>query len=475
MECRNISIDSAAGLVIHSGFDLSIYGNMILFNGSFLTNYGSIYLKQDFSNFNHTATTFDSGYFVFSGIALQRISGSDIFGKLTINNSLGVGLSSSVQVAKLLTLSNGLLWLSNSDLLLAANAKVSGTFSATSMVDATGSGAFRKVFSSPDSFIFPVGGADYSPVKLKFTSGTFAAGAYASVRLVNSKYPDPNITDNYINRFWVVSQNGITSFHCNATFNYADADISGHDSLIYCSRFLAAPVKDFNKADTVTNELTANGLSEFGTFTGTMENYKKLNLTLFLEGLYTGSGSMYPAYDDSAPHWGSTVADMIEVKLHDSANYANIIFNENNVSLGTNGLATVMVPAYLKSHYYISIQHRNSIETVTANPVAFPGRSVVNYNFSTSANKAFGNNLKGIAGVYVIFSGDVSSSGVGYPAAAVQDGITDLEDLYYIFYSYLNGDTGYLAADLNGDGVVDITDEYLAFDNFLLGVYAITP
>lgn len=479
MRCSNLTLDSAAILTIQAGYDLSVYGDLTLSKGAGMVNRGTTYLWNNLNNNNITPTFMDTGVFSFCGSADQNINGPCIFGKLAINNGNDINLNTGVQVTKMLTLSSGLLNLGNSDLTLGSLAVISGTPSASAMVVATGTGQIKKEFSSPGSFTFPVGDndgiAEYSPVMLNFISGSFSSGAYAAVNLVNSKYPDANITDNYLKRYWIVSQNGISSFSCNASFNYSNGDIVGQDSSILCSRYVPVPVTDFSKADTTLNRLTANGLTFFGTFTGTMDNYKKLNLTVLLEGLYAGSGTMNPAWDAGGPHWGSGIADKITVELHDTVTYSTIIYSVSDVSLDVNGLATVTIPVTLKSRYYITVKHRNSIETVTANPVGLPGRYAVSYNFTTSAGKAYGNNQKGVVGIYMIYSGDITSAGIYYPASPVRDGITDLEDLYYIFASYLNGDMGYLPSDLNGDGVVDITDEYMAFDNFLLGIYAITP
>jgi hypothetical protein len=129
----------------------------------------------------------------------------------------------------------------------------------------------RKEFSAAGSFIYPVGdntgAAEYSPVTLDFTSGTFNSAAYAGVNLVNSSSLNFALppTD-YINRHWVVSQSGISSFSCDVKFVYDQNDVVGNENLIYLSKYDGF-WSIFNIANTSTNELTGT-VNSFSEFTG---------------------------------------------------------------------------------------------------------------------------------------------------------------------------------------------------------------
>jgi len=209
---------------------------------------------------------------------------------------------------------------------------------------------------------------------------------------------------------------------------------------------------------------------------------KTLNLTVLLEGYYHNSGMMYPAKKLSggifSEKWGVTITDTIGVELHDATNYATLIYKQNGVYLNTNGSATVSVPGNNYASYYITVKQRNHLDIVSSLPLSFASSSPVNYNFSNDITKAYGNNMKLLStGIYGLFSGDITQNGISYeyPNTPEKDGMIDLDDVYYVFTSYLNGDLGYLISDLNGDGMVDINDVYLAYDNYLLGVYSNTP
>jgi hypothetical protein len=422
----------------------------------------------------------------FIGTASQTLGGTTTtpftFDNLTVNNSAGITMANNSQVNGVLALTSGRVTLGTKNLALGLSATIAGTPSAGAMVVATGTGELRKAFSGFGSFTFPVGDnngtAEYSPVTLNFTSGTFGGGAYAGVSLANTAYPDPLVNTSYLNRYWNVSQSGITGFSCNAAFNYLVSDVVGTEADIAAVRITPAPAVFYDAANTSLHQLTASNLSSFGTFTGAL-GFRMLSLKLYLEGLYLGGGMMNPAYDfngvDLAPKWGPAIADHITVELHDAANYMNVLKVLNDVPLNTDGTAEAQIPNNYRGNYYITIKHRNSIETVCAAPQSFSG-SVLGYDFSDAATKAFGDNVKSLGGgIFGLYVGDITDLTSAYPDPPVQDGIVDILDLYYVYPSYLAGDLGYLPSDLNGDGVVDVLDLYLDYNNYLSGIYAMTP
>jgi hypothetical protein len=193
---------------------------------------------------------------------------------LTINNSSGVNLHASRNINGALLLTSGSLILGSSNLTLSPSATVSGTPSVSNMIVADGSGLLVKQFldgtEASRSFTFPIGDntgtPEYSPITLNFTSGTFASGS-VSVNLKNSMTTNYlTLPLAYLNRCWYVQQGGISSFSCDVTCNYVQADVVGNENLIYCSKYDAG-WSIFNIANTVTNELTGT-VSFFSEFTG---------------------------------------------------------------------------------------------------------------------------------------------------------------------------------------------------------------
>lgn len=181
--------------------------------------------------------------------------------------------------------------------------------------------------------------------------------------------------------------------------------------------------------------------------------FKTLNLNLFLEGLYAGSGVMNQASDANGPHWPVGTADHITVELRDASNYATIGYSFNNVPLSTTGQVTVTLPPTISGDYYITVRHRNSIETTTPTVKSFNG-SIVEHNFTTLNTQAYGSNLKNIGGVFIIYSGDVN-----------QDGGIDTGDMLPVDNDSFNYAFGYLNSDVNGDGTVDTADMIIVDNN----------
>jgi hypothetical protein len=191
---------------------------------------------------------------------------------------------------------------------------------------------------------------------------------------------------------------------------------------------------------------------------------KSLNLIVFLEGLYDSGNAMRQARDETGPHFGPGIADKVTVELHNANNYSSVAFSSGPVNLKTNGTITITgIPVMLTGPYYITIRHRNSIETTSANPVSFTG-NVINYNFTSGATQAYGDNLGNKNGIFVVYGGDVN-----------QDGIVDSDDMNLVDNALTAIIMGYVNEDLNGDGIVDAGDYNIVDNNQTAIVIALTP
>ena len=294
---------TGGSLVIGSGAVLTSTNDLVLQSGAALDvqSGGTLILKKNLSNQNTAANSLGAGLIELSGSTAQAISGLNILANLTLNNPEGLTVAGNTRITGTLTLTSGIISLGSNNLTLGSAATISGTPSATKMIVATGTGELRKEFSATGSFTYPVGDntstAEYSPVTLNFTSATFGSGAYAGVNLVNEKYPDDSITGSYLNRYWKVTQTGITGFNCNATFKYNyPADVTGTESQLNCVR--VDPWTNFAVANTSLHQLTASGLTSFSTFTAT-KGQMLVTLTAFLEGPYDpGTNTMTTSLND---------------------------------------------------------------------------------------------------------------------------------------------------------------------------------
>ena len=176
---------------------------------------------------------------------------------------------------------------------------------------------------------------------------------------------------------------------------------------------------------------------------------KTLNLSsVLIEGLYNNAvpGTLRKAYNDLGPVFPNPlVSDQITVELHDAANYANIVHTSSAVNLSTTGTATVIIPAAFNASYFITIKHRNSIETTTATAVSFAGLTI-NQSFGAPADVYGGNVMSSGDGYFLIYGGDVN-----------QNGLIESSDMTSIDNLASSFDYGFIE-DVNCDGLIGSSD-----------------
>ncbi|MEO8209059.1 MAG: LamG-like jellyroll fold domain-containing protein [bacterium] len=173
-----------------------------------------------------------------------------------------------------------------------------------------------------------------------------------------------------------------------------------------------------------------------------------LNLTSIIEGFWNGA---------------VMVADTARIYLRNtSAPYT--ITDSGKILLNSNGNGILSFINTGTASKYITFKHRNSVETWSANPVSFIIDLTTSYDFTTAANKAFGNNEILKLGKFCIYSGDVN-----------QDGSIDLADVSLIDNAANAFTVGYVSTDVNGDNFVDIDDLTIADNNAFNFVGIIRP
>ncbi|MHC1776274.1 MAG: choice-of-anchor J domain-containing protein [Lentimicrobium sp.] len=199
---------------------------------------------------------------------------------------------------------------------------------------------------------------------------------------------------------------------------------------------------------------------------------KALNInSVYLEGLYLGNGLMRKVQDENGDIFPGNTADQITIELHTAGCYVEKVYTIENVNLSTSGIASAALYGVLDGNYYITIKHRNSIETTSAAPVSFAGNDI-SYNFAISASQAYGSNQKDLNGdgsLWGLYSGDVSS------ISGEQDGYVDLFDLINVYNLNIVSASGYQPSDLTGDGYVDFIDLIIVYNNNVNSVGIITP
>lgn len=98
---------------------------------------------------------------------------------------------------------------------------------------------------------------------------------------------------------------------------------------------------------------------------------KLIHLKAYIEGFYRGGGLMEPVLYNAGLNPNSFACDSITVELHDARSPYNFITSARGL-LKTDGTADILFPStVINSSYYISIHHRNSLETWSKNPLPF--------------------------------------------------------------------------------------------------------
>jgi hypothetical protein len=186
---------------------------------------------------------------------------------------------------------------------------------------------------------------------------------------------------------------------------------------------------------------------------GAFEYLSQNNLSLIalFEGLYLAGGT------------SMTLAPWVTVELHNSFIPYDLV-DSNSAQLNTSGVGSFIFSKAINSaSYYIVIKTWNTIETWSSLPVSFSA-SALSYDFTTGADKAYGNNLVRKGTKWCIFSGDVN-----------QDGVVDLSDLVLVDNDNANYVEGYVPSDVNGDGVTDLSDLIIVDNNNANYVSKVSP
>lgn len=176
-------------------------------------------------------------------------------------------------------------------------------------------------------------------------------------------------------------------------------------------------------------------------------------IKLFLEGFYiANSGEMRktqwlnPDTGELEDKFHGTVSDLITIELHDPNNYGNPVHTFEGTELHQDGTATFIMDNSISGEFYITIRHRNHLETVSANPVNLSSTS--SYDFTTAADKAYGNNMNKLqTGIWGIYAGDIS-----------QNGTIVLTDIVQVNAAARANEIGYIVTDVTGNGQVALPD-----------------
>ncbi len=189
-----------------------------------------------------------------------------------------------------------------------------------------------------------------------------------------------------------------------------------------------------------------------------------VNLTLFMEGYYTGSGSMASVKLNQDGVSPPDEVENITVELRHATTYALVA--STTATLKTDGTAICNFPTAPSGSFYIAVKTSNAVQTWSKTPQSVSSVVPLAYNFSTAASQAYGDNMIETvdSGVWAFYSGDIN-----------QDEVIDGTDAPQLTNDVENSAFGVQVTDINGDGAVDGSDVPSFDNNTMSSIFANYP
>ncbi|HMQ68767.1 MAG TPA: choice-of-anchor B family protein [Ignavibacteria bacterium] len=181
----------------------------------------------------------------------------------------------------------------------------------------------------------------------------------------------------------------------------------------------------------------------------------KVNMKVFTEGLYNVNTNRLNR------------KDTVTVYLRNNTSpYAIVDSAKTGIdSINFSGLLTF--PDAPAGVYYMDVKYFNGIRTWSKNggEILNTNGITYNYDFSSMASQAYGNNLILKGSKYCTYSGDLNQNGV-----VTLDDVLGINNDANIFASGIR-----LLSDLNADGTVELSDITIAYNNSINFVEVVTP
>ena len=187
-----------------------------------------------------------------------------------------------------------------------------------------------------------------------------------------------------------------------------------------------------------------------------------VNLKLFIEGYYEGTAMRSVKNNQDGVSPTDQVEDIV-VELHNATSPYTTIAS-TVATLKTDGTALCIFSTAPNGSFYIAVKNSNATQTWSSSPQTV-GAIPLTYDFSSAANKAYGDNMIEVGvGVFAFYSGDIN-----------QDEVIDGSDATFLDLDIFNSESGIKVTDLNGDGSVDGSDATFFENNQFNSIFAIYP
>lgn len=483
-------MSNQGSITVMAGANLVVEGSYTTSNSGSIDIDGGMVLKGDFVNNGGQIATGSDGSLTFDGTTAQQIRGtqSTTFNcDVNISNPAGVSLVGFDQeITGDLTFTEGVLALGNYNLTVGAASTMTRT---SGHVNATGTGEFRKKFSSATAYTLPLGDAtNYTPVAVSFNSGTFGTGAYVGSRLVDAAHPNLPTTDDYLTRYWKLNSSGITDINCNLTFNYIPGDAEGTAANMYAVKYLGnGSWKNYNVWAS-GNQLTASNVDGFSDWTGSGKIALTLDLKAYLQGPYdvagdsmitdlnpyipldqpfddgTGSELWYYTGTESVASVPADATDWVLIEFRhaatpDNATSSTLIgrsagfLKKNGSVVALNGTSNLNLDAVtpFNDNLYVAVYQRNHVGIMSNDAVIDDNNDgIFTYDYTLGSEMVYGGTAgykQLTTGIWGMVAGDATGDGNIY-----------VPDYSSIFATQFGSTGGYFAGDFSLDGNVYVPD-----------------
>jgi len=220
---------------------VTVYGDLLASGGRIdmsgggldheLNLYGEVNQANRFSNAANSIVRYLStaNQMIFSP------AGSDWYGNLVIDGGSTKYLEGSIQVRTNINLVSGVIRLNDYDLSLYRTATISGSFSATNMIETNGDGKLSRIFNAVTNQIpgtYPVGSkGKYTPVTVNSIAVTGSGNRTINFRAVPERHPSVSYSYDALIRYWdVTASDGYSITAADVNFAYSPLDVIGDET-----------------------------------------------------------------------------------------------------------------------------------------------------------------------------------------------------------------------------------------------------
>ncbi len=398
--------------------------NPISQNGTFITTNSKV-------EYNGTALqSISTSNIVYGGLIINDSAGAIFLGNVTVNDTISLVKGDLNLNGKIVTLSSaGYLKETPGNLLFGSPGYITITRN-TGIPSALNAGGLGAVITSLNNL-------GSTEVRRGHTVQTGLDGGTS------------------IKRYYDIIPTNNTDLHASLVYKYDESELNGKPEAglkLFKSensgstwQFMGGTV------NAAANEISIAGLNSFSRWSADTSGLSEATAVI-MEGFY------------NVPNNRLNMTDTVRFYLRNSSSpYAPV-----DSAIVTIDSLTFNSPVQFANagtgQYYLQVKHRNSLETWSKDRIKYIAGSMFNYDFTFSADQAYGNNeiLKGTK--YCMYSGDVT-----------QNGFIDLADVLSVFNNASAFVNGYVVTDVNGDQITDLADVLITFNNASIFVKAKTP